>query len=242
MTVFGDRIEYPGEVATKTADLTVTEAILNSVCSTKAALYMNMDIKNYYLGTPLEIYEYVRIPVSMVPGIIMDEYNLHALIHNGHLYVEVRKGMYGFPQSGLLANVLLSKRLAKHGYIPVPHTHGLWTHKWRPITFSLVVDDFEIMYVGREHDEHLTTELDEKYEISTEWEGSLYCGIKLTWDYTSRTMDRSMPGYIIAILHIFKHPHTPPPHQAPYKMQPINYGAKVQFATPADTTTPLTDA
>jgi hypothetical protein len=25
-------------------------------------------------------------------------------------------------------------------------------------------------------------------------------------------------------------------------MQPINYGAKVQFATPADTTTPLTDA
>jgi hypothetical protein len=48
----GDIIEYPGEVATKTADLTVTKAILNSVCSTKAALYTNMDIKITTLGLP----------------------------------------------------------------------------------------------------------------------------------------------------------------------------------------------
>jgi hypothetical protein len=87
MTIGGDRIEYPGEVATKTADLTVTKAILNSVCSTKAALYMNMDIKKYYIGTPLERYEYVCIPISMVPDKIMDEYNLHALVHNGYLYI-----------------------------------------------------------------------------------------------------------------------------------------------------------
>jgi hypothetical protein len=56
MTVGGGRVEYPGEVTTKTADLTVTKAILNSVCSTKGALYMNIDIHNYYLGTPLERY------------------------------------------------------------------------------------------------------------------------------------------------------------------------------------------
>jgi hypothetical protein len=105
MTVGGDRIEYAGELSTKTVDLTVTKTILNSVCSTKAALYMNMYIKNYYLGTPLERYEYVCIPISMIPNKIMDEYNLHALVHNGYLYVEVRKGMYGLPQAGLLANV-----------------------------------------------------------------------------------------------------------------------------------------
>jgi hypothetical protein len=83
MTVGGDSIEYPGEVSTKMTDLTVTKAIFNIVYSTKAALYMNMDIKNYYLGTPLERYEYVRITISMVPGKIMDEYNLHTLVHNG---------------------------------------------------------------------------------------------------------------------------------------------------------------
>jgi hypothetical protein len=80
MTVGGDRIEYPGEVATKTADLVVTKAIINSVCSTKAALYMDMDIKKYYLGTPLEQYEYARIPINVVPKEIMNEYNLHALV------------------------------------------------------------------------------------------------------------------------------------------------------------------
>jgi hypothetical protein len=70
----------------------------------------------------------------------------------------------------------------------------------------------------------------------------MYCGIKLTRDYTARTVDLSMSGYVVAVLHRFQHPHPARPHHAPYKMQPINYGAKVQFATPADTTTPLTDA
>jgi hypothetical protein len=51
-----------------------------------------------------------------------------------------------------------------------------------------------------------------------------------------------MPGYISVVLHRFQHPHPARPQHAPYKMQPINYGAKVQFATPADTSTPLTDA
>jgi hypothetical protein len=179
----------------------------------------------------------------MVPEEIMDEYNLHALVHNGYLYVEVRKGMYGLPQAGLLANVLLAKRLAKHGYSPVPRTSGLWTHKWPPINFSLVVDDFGVVYVGREHVEHLKAALEDNYEISTDWEGAMYCVIKLTWDYAARTVDLSMPGYIATVfLHRFQNPHPARPQNAPYKMQHIKYGAKVQFATPVDTSTPFTDA
>jgi hypothetical protein len=133
------------------------------------------------------------------------------------------------PQAGLLANNLLAKRLATHGYSPVPHTHGLWTYKWHPIKFSLVVDNFGVMYVGREHAEHLKTVLEENYEISTAWEGALYCDIKLTWDYAARTVDLSMLGYIAAVLHQFQHPHPAQHPHAPYKMQPINYGANVQF-------------
>jgi hypothetical protein len=49
--------------------------------------------------------------------------------------------MYGLPQAGRLANNLLVKRLAHHGYHPVEHTPGMWRHKMRPITFTLVVDD-----------------------------------------------------------------------------------------------------
>jgi hypothetical protein len=150
--------------------------------------------------------------------------------------------MYGLPQAGLLANVILAKRLAKHVYSPVPHTYGLWTLKWRPINISFVVDDFGGMYVGLEHAEHLKAALEENYEISTDWDGALYCGIKLTWDYVARTVDLSTPGYIAAVLHRLYHPHTTLPQHAPKKMQDINYGAKLQFAMPADTTTPLTHA
>jgi hypothetical protein len=42
----------------------------------------------------------------MVPNRIIEEYKLHDLVHNGYLYMEVRKDMYGLPQAGLIANLL----------------------------------------------------------------------------------------------------------------------------------------
>ena len=33
-----------------------------------------------------------------------------------HVYVEVRKGLYGIPQFGILANELLEEKLAPFGY------------------------------------------------------------------------------------------------------------------------------
>jgi hypothetical protein len=61
--------------------------------------------------------------------------------------------MYGLPQVGLLAIVLISKRLAKQGYHQVNHTPGLWVHDTRPLKCSLVVDDFGVMYVEKECEE-----------------------------------------------------------------------------------------
>ena len=46
------------------------------------------------------------------------------------------------------------------------YTPGLWLHGWRPIQFSLVVDDFGVKYVGEEHSKHLVNALVEHYEIS----------------------------------------------------------------------------
>ena len=57
-------------------------------------------------------YEYMRIPIDMIPDVIMDEYNLCPLIHNGFVYVKIRRGMYGLPQAGCLANDQLIKHLA----------------------------------------------------------------------------------------------------------------------------------
>ena len=63
--------------------------------------------------------------------------------------MRIKRGMYGLPQAGILANKLLAKRLAKHCYYQVQHTPGLWRHVSRPIAFALVVDDFLIKYEGK---------------------------------------------------------------------------------------------
>jgi hypothetical protein len=90
-----------------------------------------------------------------LPQETIDKYDLIELSQDGKVYIKIQKGMYGLPQAGILANELLQRNLAKDGYRPTTHTHGLWTHDTRPISFSLVVDDFGVKYVGREHAEHL---------------------------------------------------------------------------------------
>jgi hypothetical protein len=51
-TVGGDRINYPGEVATPTAEMLTAKLLFNSVISTPGAKFMTMDISNFYLMTP----------------------------------------------------------------------------------------------------------------------------------------------------------------------------------------------
>jgi hypothetical protein len=56
---------------------------------------MMLDIKNYYLGTPLPKYEYIRLPLSIIPDEIITKYNLRAISVGGWVYLVIRKGMYG---------------------------------------------------------------------------------------------------------------------------------------------------
>ena len=240
-TVGGDKIIYHGKVSTPTADLPTVKLHLNSVVSTPGARYMTIDIKDFYLGTPMEQYEYMWIPVKYIPDDIMQQYQLADLIHNNMVMVEIRKGMYGLPQAGILANNRLQEHLAKHGYTATKHTPGLFRHATRPISFTLVVDDFGVKYVGDEHAQHLIDTLQAQYTITTDWSGSLYCGLTLKWDYTARTVDISMPGYVTRALHKFMHTPATRPQHSPHAWNPPNYGATVQYAPDADTS-PLLDS
>jgi hypothetical protein len=58
-TVGRDRINYPGAVATPTAEMLVEKMLFNSVISTKDARFMTMDIPNFYLMTPLHRPEFI---------------------------------------------------------------------------------------------------------------------------------------------------------------------------------------
>jgi hypothetical protein len=67
VTVGGDKLDYFGDVATSTADITKFKILINSTLSTKDAAMMMMDIINYYLGTPLPRYKYKRMLLSRFP-------------------------------------------------------------------------------------------------------------------------------------------------------------------------------
>jgi hypothetical protein len=114
-------------VAASTADITTFIFLINSTLSTTDAAMMMMDIKNYYLGTPLPRYEYMHMLLSRFLELIVNKYHLTALVI-GWVYIEIIKGIYGLKQAGLLSNQLPQKRLSPFGYYPARHTPGMWTH------------------------------------------------------------------------------------------------------------------
>ena len=87
--------------------------------------------------------------------------------------------MYGLPQAGIIAQELLETRLLKAGYRQSKITPGYWKHEWRPISFTLVVDDFGVKYIGKEHTMHLIRTIKQHYEVKKDWEGQQYLGITL---------------------------------------------------------------
>eukprot|EP00804_Cyclotella_cryptica_P018372 CCRYP_015481-RA/>CCRYP_015481-RA protein AED:0.17 eAED:0.17 QI:0/0/0/1/1/1/2/0/862 len=212
ITVGGNLINYPGELTTRTADLTTAKILWNSTISTPGARFACADIKNMYLQTPMARYEYMRIKADLVPAAFKDAYNLWDRIHNGYIYMEIRRGCYGLPQAGILANKLLKQRLSTNGYFKLPHTPGLFKHINRPVQFSLVVDDFGIKYTGQEHLDHLIQSIKKHYDVKVDHTGSLYCGITLDWHYEEKYLDISMPGYVTKQLTKYNHPHPKKPN------------------------------
>jgi len=208
--------------------------MFNSVISTPLAKFLGIDIKDFYLNTPMADPEYMWWPVRYLTDDIIEAYDLAGLIHNGHVLVEINKGMYGLPQAGRIAYDQLVEHLATYGYHPSKRTPGLWKHEWRPVSFCLVVDDFGIKYEGKEHAQHLIEAIQAKYKCSTDWSGNLYCGITLKWDYENRTVDLSMPGYVEKALHKFQHPAPSRPEHAPYKWKRPVYGTGPQLTEPPD--------
>jgi hypothetical protein len=200
----GDKIVYAADVST-------IKIHLNSTISTKDAnKYMTMDVVDFYLNNFLPTLEYMRIPVWAIPKIIMDNYNLWynlwPLVHNGFVTCIIRKGMYGLLQAGILL-LMISSCIGTVWIHPAPHTPGLWCHKTRPTTFTLVVDDFGVKYMSLDDVNHrLVAALKDKYKIKEDWTGSLYTGLTIDWDYDNGTVDISMPGYYAkAALKRFQH-------------------------------------
>ena len=127
----------------------MVKLLINSVILTKGEKFMGLDLKDFYLNTPMQRPEYMKMKLAIFPEDVIEEYGFtDKATSDVYVDVEITKGMYGLPHAGLIAQELLEKRLNKHGYHQSKLTPGFWKHDTRPIYFSLIVDDFGVKYVS----------------------------------------------------------------------------------------------
>ena len=67
LTVGGNLILYPSDYGTPTVDLLTVKLLLNSVISSPGAKFLTINIKNFYLNTPMERFEYMRLKLADLP-------------------------------------------------------------------------------------------------------------------------------------------------------------------------------
>ena len=82
-------------------------------------------------------------------------------------------------QARALSNKMLAGILNKEGYYQAKHTKGLWLHKTKSISFTLVVDAFGVCYKDQKDCKELIKLLEGTYPCKCDWSGSRYIGVNL---------------------------------------------------------------
>jgi hypothetical protein len=69
-------VNYPNDCRTPTADIITVKLLLNSIISTDYAKFMTLDLKDFYLMTPMTRYKYFCMKLDLFPDNIIEEYKL----------------------------------------------------------------------------------------------------------------------------------------------------------------------
>ena len=141
----------------------------------------------------------------MIPPEIIEHYKLADKIHNGFVYAKIKRAWYGLKEAGKIAHDDLVTHLQKFGYEKTENTPGLFRHRTRDISFTLVVDDFGIAYQHEDDVKHLIDAIKERYPVKVKMDPDQYIGITLKWDYIKRELRCSMDGYVENALKEFEH-------------------------------------
>ena len=76
LTVGGDRVKYPVDYGAPTAKLTAAKLILNITVSTLNLKLMTIDIKDFYLNTPMDRSKCMHLKLRKLPESVVQHYNL----------------------------------------------------------------------------------------------------------------------------------------------------------------------
>ena len=241
ITVGGDKLTYLADAGSPAANMLETKILINSTISDakRGARFMSADLKDFFLATPMEADEYMKVHYKHFPDDIRKRYKLDEKVTKyGHIIIKIKKGMYGLKQAAILAYENLKRNLAPQGYRPIVGTTGMWEHETRPTKFCVCVDDFGIKYFSKDDAQHLMDCLGQNYKYTTDWKGKNYCGLTMEWNYEDGYVDVSMPGYVPSSLQRLQHVPEKVPQYSPHVHTPIKYGMKGsrQYANAPDET------
>ena len=98
VTMGGDKLDYNGITSTQTASLNTTKYLINGTISTLGAKFLYVHIKEYYYGTRLETFEYMRMELRDIPDNIIQQYDLDNIVSDSWVYMQIKIGMPGLRQ------------------------------------------------------------------------------------------------------------------------------------------------
>ena len=163
------------EFGTPTESLLTINLLINSIISTPGAKFLGLDLKDFYLNTPTDRPEFLRIQLSNFPEEVIEHYKLQENVdYKVFVYVKCVCGIYVLPHAGIIAQKLLKERLKKHGYRQSDKTPSFWKHDTQPISFTLIVDDFGVKYIVKKHANPPIKVLKNHYTVAEYCEGKRY--------------------------------------------------------------------
>jgi hypothetical protein len=222
-TYGGNVTDFTGNRTSNTADPQTVNLLLNAAVSEKAHLVI-MDIKDFFLGSPLEKPEFMILTKSQLPQEIIEEFKMQIdWNEDNNALVQIEYSLYGLPHAGRISAIKVDNLLKRHGYHQCYSTPCLYHNKHNGIYFTLIVDDYLIKYKHKQDAEHLLNALQTEYEVSVDWGGTRYLGMKMDRNIDAGYMDLSMPGYVQAALTRFNVPLPTKPTISPAKYSQRNF-------------------
>jgi hypothetical protein len=116
ITIAGNCPFFPGDGGANTASLKLIKLLLNSVLSHPGICFSSINLKNFYLNSPMLDPEYIHIKIADIWVEFIEEYKLEGWEYDGWINFKICQGWYGLPQAGILANHLLRSRLLAEEY------------------------------------------------------------------------------------------------------------------------------
>jgi hypothetical protein len=210
--------------------------LINSVFSQRNARLATMDLKNFYLNTPLYWLKYVCIKLADIPQEFIDKYKLNKLARDSWIFLEMCCGMCGLPQAGILPttssvtalpNLLTTRQ-------PPPLVSGATSGApscLHSLSTTLPFNKFQ--YIGNARLDHLCQALKKHYKVSEEMDGIRFASMTLKWNYSpnhaKRSCRLSMLGYIYIVCTGYKHPMPTKCQLSPHKHRNIIFGQTTQL-------------